>query len=182
MGLDMYLEKRTYVKNWDWMKSEDRHQISVQRGGHPTEIKPERISHIIEQVAYWRKANAIHQWFVDNVQRGNDDCKEYYVQAEQLQDLLSLCTQVLNASELVDGEIANGYTVEDGKKIPIVESGKTVKNPSTAQQLLPTQEGFFFGSTDYDQWYIDDIKYTKDTLEKVLAEEPCGDYYYSSSW
>ena len=26
------------------------------------------------QIASWRKANAIHKWFVDNVQDGVDDC------------------------------------------------------------------------------------------------------------
>ena len=27
-----------------------------------------------EEVGYWRKANAIHGWFVRNVQNGKDDC------------------------------------------------------------------------------------------------------------
>ena len=31
-------------------------------------------SRIIEQVGYWRKANQIHNWFVENVQDGEDDC------------------------------------------------------------------------------------------------------------
>jgi hypothetical protein len=46
--------------------------------------------------------------------------------------------------------------------------------------LLPTQEGFFSGSTNYDQWYFDDITFTKETLEKLLVEEPDADYYSSS--
>ncbi len=60
MGLDMSLTKRTYVKNWDWMKPEDTHLVTVLKGGKPTGIKPERVGEIIEDVAYWRKANAIH--------------------------------------------------------------------------------------------------------------------------
>jgi hypothetical protein len=67
MGLDMHLEKRTYVKNWNWTKLEERHEVIVTRGGQPTKIKPERITHIVEQVACWRKANAMHQWFVEHV-------------------------------------------------------------------------------------------------------------------
>jgi hypothetical protein len=31
-------------------------------------------------------------------------------------------------------------------------------NQETAQELLPTQAGFFFGSTDYDEWYYYDMK------------------------
>ena len=37
-----------------------------------------------EEVGYWRKANQIHKWFVDNVQDGVDDCGEYKVTKEQL--------------------------------------------------------------------------------------------------
>jgi hypothetical protein len=182
MGLDMFLEKRTYVKNWDWMKPEERHEVAVSRGGRPTTIKPERITFITEGVAYWRKANAIHRWFVENVQAGTDDCKEYGVSETQLKALLSACTDVLEASELVEGVINNGYRYENGQKIPTTEDGKLVKDATKAEELLPTQEGFFFGSTDYDQWYIVDIEYTKNILEKLLAEEGDGSYYYSSSW
>ena len=31
-------------------------------------------------------------------------------------------------------------------------------NQETAKELLPTQAGFFFGSTDYDDWYYYDMK------------------------
>ena len=39
-------------------------------------------------MGYWRKANAVHNWFVDNVQDGNDGCKHYWVSKEDLQKLL----------------------------------------------------------------------------------------------
>jgi hypothetical protein len=178
----MFLEKRTYVKNWDYMQPENRHEVSVLKGGKPTKVQSERIKWIVEEVAYWRKANAIHQWFVENVQEDNDDCKEYWVSEEQLRELLSLCTQVLEASKLVDGEVTNRYTFENGKRVPSVEKGKVIEDPSTAKSLLPTQAGFFFGGTDYDESYLEDIQYTKDVLERALAGEPGGDYYYHASW
>lgn len=31
-------------------------------------------------------------------------------------------------------------------------------NQETAEELLPTQAGFFFGSTDYDEWYYEGMK------------------------
>ena len=43
------------------------------------------------EVAYWRKANAIHGWFVDNIQDGVDDQNEYYVSKEKLEELLPVC-------------------------------------------------------------------------------------------
>lgn len=33
-----------------------------------------------------------------------------------------------------------------------------LKDHSLAHELLPTQKGFFFGSTDYDEWYFHDVK------------------------
>src|SRR3954454_9104166 len=161
MGLDMSLVKKTYVKNHRFTKPEDHYQVSVTQGGKPTCIKPERIIEITEAVAYWRKANQIHKWFVDNVQDGFDDCREYYVTREQLQELLALCEKVIAASELIDGKVTNGFTHEKGKgMVPIIEEGRVIADPSVAKELLPTQDGFFFGSTDYDQWYMDDIHET----------------------
>ena len=185
MGLDMYLHKRTYVKNWEHTPESSKYQISIKRGEKEVEktaIDPDKIVYIIQDAGCWRKANAIHRWFVENVQDDNDDCKTYYVSAEQLKTLLDVVNQVLNASELVDGTVANGYTFDENcKKVPITEVGKVIKDPSTAQSLLPTQEGFFFGSTDYDQWYVRDLELTKQIIEDAL-KDPDGDYEYVSSW
>lgn len=35
---------------------------------------------------------------------------------------------------------------------------KVLKDHSLAEKLLPTQSGFFFGSTDYNEWYFEDVK------------------------
>ena len=35
---------------------------------------------------------------------------------------------------------------------------RVLKNHELAHSLLPTQSGFFFGSTDYDEWYFSDVK------------------------
>ena len=35
---------------------------------------------------------------------------------------------------------------------------RVLKDHSNAYGLLPTQSGFFFGSTDYDKWYFSDVK------------------------
>jgi hypothetical protein len=49
MGLDMLLEKKRYVQNWDWMEAEDRYQVTVLRGGRPTVIRAERVSEVVEE-------------------------------------------------------------------------------------------------------------------------------------
>ena len=52
-------------------------------------------AHIEFPIGYWRKANAIHKWFVDNVQEGTDNCGNYYVSREQLSELRQLITEAL---------------------------------------------------------------------------------------
>jgi hypothetical protein len=183
MGLDMYLTKRHYVKNWDRMQPKDRHDIRVKRGGKARpDIKPERISEIVEDVGYWRKANAIHKWFVEHVQGGRDDCGHYYVSREQLEQLKSACDKVLANSKLRKGKVTNGYVIDSDGRRPIVEDGEVITDTQIAETVLPTASGFFFGSTDYDGGYHEDIKYTSDMLAGLLAEEGVADFYYHSSW
>lgn len=184
MGLDMYLYKKHYIGN-KYREPGEMVTVNVpekqDKSVFPTrKIKSERISEITEQVAYWRKANAIHKWFAENVQDGEDDCKEYYVDLAKLKDLCSLCKTVLAASHLVDGKIQNGQHYKDGVWVPILEEGKTVKDSTSAEILLPTTKGFFFGSTDYDQYYVDDLKNTVEQLDVIIEEG--GEFYYQSSW
>ena len=140
---------------------------------------------IMDQVAYWRKANAIHEWFVNHVQDGEDDC-DYHdeVTKEILEELLDTCEEVLNASELVSGQIVNGYRYENGKEIPCMEDGEYIKDPSVAKELLPTTSGFCFGGTDYDQWYYEDIQYTANKIREILETTDFEKemIYYVSSW
>lgn len=104
MGLDMYLRKNTYVGNqYRTKKSEMVKVVLPKRAKRPfPEIKSERINCITEDVAYWRKANQIHNWFVENVQDGNDDCGTYDVSREQLEELLSLVKRVLKDKSLAE--------------------------------------------------------------------------------
>lgn len=169
MGLDMYIHKKNkrnkkeihqYFEDIDYSKWQQ------------------------DEVAYWRKANQIHRWFVENVQDGVDNCDYYKVSKEQLEELLDLCKEILDNVELIDGKVYNGYKVENGIKMPIYEEGKVITNKQMCEDLLPTQEGFFFGSTEYDQYYIDDIKNTVEQIEKIFDEVDFNKYelYYHSSW
>lgn len=90
MGLDMYLSKKTYVKYWEH-NGDNNYEVTVTKAGKPTKINPKKVSYIVEEVGYWRKANQIHQWFVGNVQGGVDDCRDAYVEREKLEELLNLC-------------------------------------------------------------------------------------------
>ena len=136
-------------------------------------------------VAYWRKANAIHKWFVDNCGDGIDECQTMEVSQEQLEELLDIAQKVKDSCELVDGDIQNGYTFdENGKEVPIIEKGKYIKDPTVAEKLLPVAKGFFFGSTNYDQWYLEDIESTIKQISEILKTTDFDNEYitYCASW
>lgn len=139
----------------------------------------------IEEIGYWRKANHIHAYFVDMVQDGEDDCCYHNeVTKDILLDLKDRCEKIIESCPLVDGEINNGYEFKDGQKMPIIEQGKVMTNIEVAEDLLPTQSGFFFGSEDYDEDYMRDIEDTLEIINKALKETDFDNemLYYVSSW
>lgn len=164
MGLDMYLMRTDKEnKNSDWENS--------------------------IEVGYWRKANQIHNWFVNNVQGGVDDCDYYEVSDNKLIELLERCKEVVKKCRLVEGDVVNGFTfkrneIGDIERVPIIEKGFVIEDPSTAKGLLPTSSGFFFGSTSYDEYYLNDIKETIELLERVLNETDFDTQkiVYCASW
>jgi hypothetical protein len=191
MGLDMYLDKCDR-KAWGY-KDYDAEEAKEDNPKLYEEMRPflklrgsqyYQWESIFEEAGYWRKANAIHKWFVDNVQGGEDDCEYYEVTKEQLEELLEICEKVKNDSIIEDGWIKNGERFANGMWCPIYEEGKTIANPEVAQELLPTQGGFFFGSTEYDEFYMDDIISTIDILTKVLKETDFDKemIVYRASW
>lgn len=133
MGLDMFLYGVEYHSEYDEEEDNDKSY------------------YIMTEEIYWRKANQIHKWFVENVQNGIDNCAMYYVSKESLYKLKELCEKVLEDKEL-------------------------------ANLLLPTRNGFFFGSIEYDKWYFKDLEYTVEELNKLLKEEKYDWFKYQSSW
>lgn len=113
MGLDMYLFRKKH--------------------GEPFEKGTE--------VMYWRKANAIRGFFVNNIKdfHRDDSCKEVVVKKKVLAKLIATCNAVLN----------------DKRK---------------ADKLLPTRSGFFFGGTVYNEYYFDELKKTAGACRKIINE------------
>lgn len=168
MGLDMYVTRRVGVSE------------EVKKRLEWTNVDTEKLSGLVEDAMYWRKANAIHNRFVENVQDGEDDCRDYRLSSENLHELLETINIVLASSKLVKGKIQNWSKGTPNGREPIMEDGKLIKDPTKAKELLPTTEGFFFGSTWYDEYYYDDLVRTKVRLEKEIAN-PRWELYYGSS-
>lgn len=148
----MYLSKRTYLNRF---QNEDGWNVIVTRHGKPTSIDSKKVSYIEEEFGYWRKANAIHSWFVENVQNKVDDCGEYRVGKDDFEKLADICKQI-------------------------------IEDPEKSEMLLPTKSGFFFGSVEYDEYYLGSIRETLGICEQALAclknKEEGSVFIYHSSW
>lgn len=159
MGLDMYLSKKIYIgANYEHRNVKGKIEITIDK--KPVKIDFDKVSYIEEQVAYWRKANHIHAWFVKHVQDGVDECQTAEVSSEQLKQLYTACKKILDARK-------------DKKKAK-----------KLIEELLPPQEGFFFGGTEIDEYYYRDIEYTMDVIFKSVVESGNDDaeFYYHASW
>ena len=55
---------------------------------------------------------------------------------------------------------------------------------SKAEDLLPTQDGFFFGDTGYNDYYFEDLAYTVEKLTPFVTDPDwqIWDFNYQSSW
>lgn len=152
----------------------------------PCPFANEGVKEISYGVLYWRKANAIHNWFVENVQNGKDDCGDYYVTVEHLIELKNVCEEVLKVAIVEYGKVYVGTTWDKNGETKNYEDGKVIANPEMVAELLPSTSGFFFGSTDYDSYYLDSVKSTLESLNKILSidkkELERWDFSYHSSW
>lgn len=158
MGLDMYLEVRRTLRTSEWNEQFDKVPTMI----GPSVIALAGMEHLtcednytvsIEVTGvYWRKVNSVHQWFVDNIGKGVDECQRMYVKRKDLEDLRDL--------------------VKD-----------TLIHRDKANLTLPPASGFFFGSTEIDEWYWSDLEYTAKELDRVLANSTeSDDFFYQASW
>ena len=161
MGLDMYLRAKRYVSNFDFRPDDKELNQKIRESLGLNHLNDSDGLEVSVTVGYWRKANQVHQWFVDNVQRGEDDCKSYWLDINDLMKLLNVCKDVMDDFHKTGGV--------------------------SAHALLPREQGFFFGSEEYDEYYFDDVSKTINIIENLLSEVDekgyfPGDLYYSSSW
>lgn len=136
MGLDMYLLKRKKFREGNNAYNELTKKL------------------LSEEVMYWRKANQIRSWIVNNTiyeEKWNDE--EVELTKETLEKLKADCETVMD-------------------------------DPSKAQKIFPTSTGFFFGSTDYGEWYFNELEFTATVIGHILEETDFENetIIYTESW
>ena len=164
MGLDMYFyaRKTTYKSFSKWDKSG-----KVDETNYPEDLKTfsdyiyDRNFKSAEtetryQIGYFRKFNALHSYIVKTFANGVDECQDIILYKEDVEQIKKVLDEVLNAHQQVE----------------------------KAKELLPTQSGFFFGGTDYDEFYFDDVKDAAGLMQNLLDNFDFENYQliYQASW
>lgn len=106
----MYLTAKKYINSWEHNGEEKAavfkkvlESVGVALGdldeGSPS-------GYVEFHIGYWRKANQIHSWFVQNVQGGKDECIPHYVSREKLNKLRNVCMEALTNRDKVEEILA----------------------------------------------------------------------------
>ena len=93
---------------------------------------------LYSEVAYFRKVNFLLPYF-----NYEENCSEVVIDKYEVEELIVDCKRVLAAKDTDEAE-------------------------SVANEFLPTEEGFFFGNTDYDEWYFKDVQEVMDKFTEIL--------------
>lgn len=112
------------------------------------------------EIAYFRKVNPLHGWILRKTETDpKSNCEYIELNKELLIELSKTLDRIMikKAEEGIEKAINLGWCI------------------------YPTMNGFCFGSTEYDSNYFDDIKYTKNAIDKIISEwdDDCKYYYYS---
>ena len=157
----MYLYARKGIASIDWGTNMEDKKLNADytiltslMGATDWAYDPNELAfaQVSIQVGYWRKVNAIHNWFIQELADGKDECQPIYVPRSSLVDLKNVCEIVL-------------------------------ADHSQASRLLPPGGGFFFGSTEYDEWYFRGLEKTVRIVSKLIEDVPEGwAFEYQASW
>ena len=153
-----------------------------------------------DELAYWRKANCVHRWFLSNCKplgRGSEEFRR--VTKSDLVRFKSIIKNVLKYAFAIHHK-ENDDNIDSKFDMPVYELnnigfkrinknkiGVNLKakhiDPTAfdlelsdegidiAESLLPTEDGFFFGSTKYDSGYVSDLIDTYNIINNILDSD-----------
>lgn len=168
MGLDMYLYARG--------------SINIDTG--------ERLKD--EKLAYWRKFNALHALFLEVAGADPEsNCEEINLTEENLATILDTLQQVKlildKAPKYIEKETEDEVVFQPiiVNDILLYEGDNFIFDETTdelVQELLPPRSGFFWGGTNIDSWYYDDIARAIPDIQNALDLAKQGERIYYYCW
>jgi hypothetical protein len=165
MGLDMYLHAKKYVEKVNWQALQNNDELSYDS---PEVVNP-LWKNIVDTAGMSGVATDIYGVNVEVTcayWRKSNQIHAWFV--DNVQGGEDNCGEYYVSHEKLK-ELLNTCTL-----------AVTNKNPN----LLPPQAGFFFGGTDIDEWYWQDLMNTIEQIQRVLklSEMSKLSFYYTSSW
>ena len=109
-----------------------------------------------EEIGYFRKVNFLQKYFEWHAER-DINCEYVRVTKEMAQEILTACKDIIKYVS---------YPEKNSGEAPTWRQEAV----DIAREKLPTQDGFFYGGTDYDAWYFLDVKAVHDFLENLIEE------------
>lgn len=163
MGLGMYLlDEQEYNEYKEKINKCDPDSEEYWNISFPTEL------------IYWRKANAIHRYFCSV----GEEIEKEVIYKITIKDLLEL----FNLINIILKEKAKRYKRNRKNKIKCLQQSDYNELAIIAEGTLPTQEGFFFGSTEYDEQYYSDLEFTKESIKDIINLSNKDSFIYYASW
>ena len=206
MGLDMYINRFPRNKTREELDAESEAAWAKGLEHWRKTIR------LVREVAYWRKVNWLHGYIVRTFADGVDECQPIELSRDDVGTILSRCFEVADVlsgkrmicQKEVGVEKCESIWEDDTSVEPIVidfscgygaysdrlwdntEDRYWKVEDCVKEQLdsiLPPEHGFFFGTYEYDMWYVSELSRTISMLTNIL--EGWDDdyrYVYQASW
>jgi len=160
MGLDMYLEVRKFVP---------AHNYKVVDNDYQREFNPDYVN-VLE-------ASGLKPISTDEgVGLSVTSTAIYWRKVNSIHDwFIRVCANGVDECQPV-------YVSRERLEELLETVSETIKTKDS--DLLPPASGFFFGSTDVDEWYWKDLAFTKRELKTLLSKTEFDDvsFIYQASW
>lgn len=163
MGLDMYLNARKYVSPIDYEATREKNWDEMVENPEFEKVK----AHFPQEALKFTESGASVEINV-----------MYWRKANQIHGWF-----VDHPQNGVD-ECQKTDVSHDDLRALLDVCKRSKADPAEAGNILPPTGGFFFGTYEIDEYYFEQIDYTIEGLEHLLATLPEGEFefYYQSSW
>lgn len=155
MGLDMYLSAKKYHSDGSWRSETEKAEFQKLKdmSGVGTVIDKVGLAHIYLEVS-------VGYW------RKQNAIHKWFVDNCQ------------NGTDDCRTSYVGREQLEELRTL----CQKVLDAPKDADSILPAQSGFFFGGTDYDEWYVNGLNETIAFVDSALSMPDEWEFEYHSSW
>lgn len=126
-----------------------------------------------KKLSYFRKVNFLVKFFNDKIMYYDSstipDGLDIPIDKEWCEELLEKCNKVVNKYNELKASYTSNTNDDNTNLFESQEANDLFAK--FASETLPTMAGFFYGSTDYDEWYLNDVKDVIEHLQNNIIPE-----------